>query len=73
MNTIIVKADNKMTKALVAIFEAFGLSFDVKKDGAKEGSLYDEEFVSKVLERSKSAKSGNTVPYSIIKKELFNL
>jgi len=36
MNTIIVKADNKITKALISIFEAFGVSFEVKKSGKEK-------------------------------------
>lgn len=52
MNTIIIKADNKSTKALVALFEAFGVVFEVKKE-KEEKSPYDPTFVNKVLKASK--------------------
>ena len=48
MNTITVRADNKMSKALIPIFEAFGHSFNVKKKKEKDSS-YDPEFVDMVL------------------------
>lgn len=72
MNTITVKADNRMTKALITIFEAFGLSFDVKKAKEKD-SPYDPEFVKMILERAENAKKGETVVYTEeLKNELFN-
>ncbi len=69
MNTIIVKADNKMTKALVAIFEAFGLSFDVKKEKEKNEYPYDQEFVNMVL-NSRNEEGGKLLTDDY-KKELF--
>jgi response regulator RpfG family c-di-GMP phosphodiesterase len=78
MNTIIIKADNKLTKALVAICSALNLTYEVKKDEAlssvveEEGAVYDPEFVKMVLERAESARKGNTVPYTDeMRKELF--
>ena len=72
MNTIIVKADKKITKALIAIFEAFGVAFEIKKNEKSEESPYDPKFVEKILDRSKSAKKGSTVVYTEkLKKELF--
>jgi hypothetical protein len=64
MNTIIVKADNKITKALVSIFEAFGVNFEVKKDKQDQESPYDPEFVAMVLKRSSNAKKGEAVEYT---------
>jgi hypothetical protein len=68
MNTIIIKADNKMTKVLVTILEAFGLSFDVKKEKEKD-SPYDPEFVAKVLKARNE--EGGTLLTDDYKKELF--
>jgi hypothetical protein len=53
MNTIVVKADHKVTKALVSIFEAFGLSFEVKKDIQSVDHSYDPDFVNMVIKASK--------------------
>ena len=53
MNTITVYADSKITKALIAIFKALSVSFEVKKDAKKEDKPYDPEFVKMVLEASK--------------------
>ena len=61
MNTITVHADSKITKVLIAIFKALSVSFEVKKDVKKEDKPYDPEFVKKILERSESAKRGNTI------------
>ena len=61
MNTITVYADSKITKALIAIFKALSVSFELKKDVKKEEKPYDPEFVKMVLERSESAKKGNTI------------
>lgn len=72
MNTIIVKADKKITKVLITIFDALGVPFEIKKDKKSTEDTYDAEFVKKVLERSKSAKKGNTVVYDeALKNELF--
>ena len=64
MNTITVYADSKITKALIVIFKALSVSFEVKKDVKKEDKPYDPEFVKKILERSESAKSGNVIEYT---------
>lgn len=68
MNTIVIKADNKLTKALVAFCKALGLSYEVKKEDTvitcnEEESPYDPEFVKMILERAESAKKGNTVVF----------
>ena len=60
MNTIIVHADSKVSKALIAIFKALNVSYEIKKENSKEEeSPYDAEFVKKILERSENAKRGN--------------
>jgi hypothetical protein len=65
MNTFIVQADNKISKALIAIFNALNVSFEVKKEKKKaKESPYNPEFVKMVLERAESAKNGNTVKYT---------
>ncbi|GEM53800.1 hypothetical protein B0A58_14990 [Flavobacterium branchiophilum NBRC 15030 = ATCC 35035] len=61
MNTFIVHADSKVSKALLAIFKALNVSFEMKKDKKEEESTYDPEFVKMVLERAESAKNGNVV------------
>ena len=64
MNTYIVHADTKVSKALVTIFKALNVSFEVKKETKKEEGPYDPEFVKKILERSENAKKGNVVEYT---------
>lgn len=65
MNTIIVHADSKVSKALVAIFKALNVSYEIKKENRKEEeSPYDPEFVKKILERSENVKKGNVVEYT---------
>ncbi len=65
MDTFIVHADSKVSKALVAIFKALNVSYEIKKEKiTKEDSPYDPEFVKKILERSESAKRGNVVEYT---------
>ena len=59
MNTIIVHADSKISKALIAIFKALNVSYEIKKENSKEESPYDPEFVKKILERSENVKRGN--------------
>ena len=49
MNTIIVHADSKISKALIAIFKALNVSYEIKKENSKEESPYDPEFVKKIL------------------------
>lgn len=57
MDTIIIQAEPKKKKALLAILKAFDIPFEVKK--SKE-EIYDPEFVKMVLERRANAKKGNT-------------
>jgi hypothetical protein len=59
MNTFIVHADGKVSKALVAIFKALDVTFEIKKEQAEEESPYDPAFVKKILERAENAKKGN--------------
>ena len=60
MNTIIVHANSKVSKALIAIFKALNVSYEIKKENYKEEeSPYDPEFVKKILERSENVKRGN--------------
>jgi hypothetical protein len=62
MNTIIIKADNKVTKVLVAILKALDVVFEVKKDKkTNEESPYDPEFVKMILERTENVKNGDYV------------
>lgn len=65
MNTIIVYADNKVTKGLISIFKAFGVFFEIKK----EESPYDAEFVNMVL-KSRNEKGGKILTEQY-KQELF--
>ena len=60
MNTITVYADSKITKALIAIFKALSVSFELKKDVKKEDKPYDPEFVKKILE-SRNEKGGKII------------
>ena len=70
MNTIIVHADSKVSKALIAIFKALNVSFEVKKESSKKlESPYDPEFVKMVLESRKS--NSRRVLDDSYKKELF--
>ena len=64
MNTIIVHADSKISKALIAIFKALNVSYEIKKENSKEESPYDPEFVKKIVGRSENAKRGNVVEYT---------
>jgi hypothetical protein len=66
MNTFVVHADSKVSKALIAIFKALNVTFEVKKETNKaEVSPYDPEFVKKVL-RARSEKGGKTIdPYNL--------
>ena len=65
MNTIIVHADSKVSKVLIAIFKALNVSYEIKKKNCKEAeSPYDPEFVKKILERSENVKRGNVVEYT---------
>jgi hypothetical protein len=70
MDTFVVRADSKTSKALITIFKAFNVSFEVHKDKKqKEESPYDPEFIKMVLEGNKNnERILFTVEY---KKELF--
>ena len=58
METIIIHTDNDKAKALKQFLEAFEVDYQVEK---QDKNPYNPEFVKKILERSKSAKEGNTV------------
>ena len=64
MNTIIVHADSKTSKALIAIFKALNVSYEIKKENSKEESPYDPEFVKKIL-ATKNQKSYRVNPENI--------
>ena len=66
MNTIIVHADSKISKALIAIFKALNVSYEIKKENSKEESPYDPEFVKKIL-ATKNQKSYRVNPENIWK------
>ncbi len=71
MTTYIVQADSKVSKALIAIFKALNVTFEVKKETNKEGdSPYDPEFEKMVLEARKS--NNRRVLDDAYKKELFS-
>lgn len=69
MNTIVVQADSKVSKALIAIFKAMNLTYEVKKSNSKDESTYDPEFVKKVLEERN--KKGGIIYDEDYKKRLF--
>ena len=61
MNTIIVHADSKVSKVLIAIFKALNVSYEIKKKNCKEAeSPYDPEFVKMVL-ASRNEKGGKII------------
>lgn len=60
MNTIIVHADSKVSKALIALFKAMNVSFEVKKENKTEESPYNPEFVKKIL-AAKNEKGGKII------------
>lgn len=54
MNTFVVHADTKTSKALITIFKAFNVSFELQTEKKKsDDSPYDPKFVEMVLEESK--------------------
>lgn len=57
---ITIKADNKLTKALVAIYNALNINYEIKKEKKKD-KPYDPEFVKMVLERAENAKKDHVV------------
>ena len=64
MNTIIVQADSKISKALVAIFKALNVTYEIKKEKTKVENTYDPEFVKKIL-GTKNEKSIRVNPKNI--------
>lgn len=69
MNTLVIKADNKVTKLLIEICKAFGVSFEMIKGNKKqtqEKDSYDSVFVNTIIESKKQIDSGN---YKAIKTE----
>ena len=58
METIIIHTENHKAKALKQFLEAFEVDYQVEDH---DKSPYNSEFVKKIIERSKSAKEGNTV------------
>jgi hypothetical protein len=61
MNTLVIKADNKVTKLLIEICRAFGVSFEMKKERKKQiEKEYDSEFVNTILESKKQIENGNS-------------
>ena len=72
MNTIIVHADSKISKALIAIFKALNVSYEIKKENSKEESPYDPEFVKKIL-ATKNQKSYRVNPENIWESILYIL
>ncbi len=58
MNTITIKAENKLTESLVNYLKTMNLSFEIKKDVENQNKIteispYNPEFVKKVLTSSK--------------------
>ena len=71
MTTYIVQADSKVSRALIAIFKALNVNFEVLKKNNNEGdSLYNPEFEKMVLEARKS--NNRRVLGDAYKKELFS-
>jgi hypothetical protein len=74
MNTITIKADNKLTESIVKFLNTMNLSFEIKKevqnqDEINNNSPYDPEFVKMVLASSKQ--KGGKVLTEEYKAELF--
>ena len=55
----LIQTESKKAKALKQFLKAFGVAFKVEK----EDYPYNPVFVKKILERSKSAREGNTIIY----------
>ena len=73
MNTFVVHADSKTSKALITIFKAFNVSFEVQKENKKtleNESPYDPEFV-KMVKNGSDEKEGIRLTDDY-KKELFH-
>ena len=73
METLIIHTETEKLKALKSFLEEMNITFEVKKQkDKKKDRPYDPEFVKKILERTESAKQGNTVVYDEkLRKELF--
>ena len=73
METFIIQSSNKsMTQKLKTILDDLKLHYELKS--TKKEEVYNSEFVQMVLERSKNAKKGETIPYTdALRKELFDI
>jgi hypothetical protein len=73
METLIIKSDDKNTLDKIKKYlKDLKVSFKTETSANEDESPYDPEFVKMVLERAKSAREGNTVPYTEeLRKELF--
>ncbi len=73
METLIIHTEKEKLTALKSFLEEMNITFEVKKPKVKkEDRPYDPEFVKKILERTESARQGNTVVYDEkLRKELF--
>lgn len=54
METLIIRSEGKKIEAIKAFLEAFGISFEIKKED--EG--YDPDFVAKIRESEEDLKAG---------------
>lgn len=68
MNTFTVQANEKMSKILIELFKALGLSFQVKKNKPEDVSTYNPDFVKMVLDARNDDEFLLTEEY---KKDLF--
>ena len=60
METIVIKTtESSKMEQIIVFLNSLNVSFELKKD--KKTKEYDPEFVKMVLERSESAKRGNTI------------
>ncbi|MBP6794327.1 MAG: hypothetical protein KA143_04690 [Saprospiraceae bacterium] len=75
METLIIHTEKEKLTALKSFLEEMNITFEVKKpksSSKKEDRPYDPEFVKMILERTESARQGNTVVYDEkLRKELF--
>ena len=75
METLIIHTEKEKLTALKAFLDEMNITFEVKKpksSSKKEDRPYDPEFVKMILERTESARQGNTVVYDEkLRKELF--
>lgn len=54
METLIIRSEGKKIKAIKDFLEAFGVSFEVKKEDGK----YDPDFVAKIKESEEDLQAG---------------